>query len=68
MNVDHPQTGQTGAAAASITSTSSSNCVPNSSSTHASSIPAVGSSNGGATLFATVWMFRYLLLSFDFFL
>ncbi|XP_056116888.1 transcription initiation factor TFIID subunit 10 isoform X2 [Rhinichthys klamathensis goyatoka] len=46
MNVDHPQTGQTGAAAASITSTSSSNCVPNSSSTHASSIPAVGSSNG----------------------
>ncbi|XP_077079475.1 transcription initiation factor TFIID subunit 10 [Siphateles boraxobius] len=46
MNVDHPQTGQIGAAAAaSITSTSGSNCVPNSSSIHASSIPAVGSSN-----------------------
>ncbi|XP_051964536.1 transcription initiation factor TFIID subunit 10-like [Xyrauchen texanus] len=44
MNVDLPQTGQTGAAAASITS--SSNCVPNSTSAaNASSIPAVGSSN-----------------------
>ncbi|XP_067269814.1 transcription initiation factor TFIID subunit 10 [Pseudorasbora parva] len=44
MNVDLPQTGQTGvAAAASSTSTpNSSNCVPNSSSTNASSI---GSSN-----------------------
>ncbi|KTF86218.1 hypothetical protein cypCar_00024491 [Cyprinus carpio] len=43
MNVDLPQTGQTGAAAAS--SSSSSNCVPNSASTNTSSIPAVGSSN-----------------------
>ncbi|KAK9970511.1 hypothetical protein ABG768_026450 [Culter alburnus] len=45
MNVDLPQTGQTGAAVASSTSTSSSNCVPNSSSTNASSIPSVGIGN-----------------------
>ncbi|XP_051949887.1 transcription initiation factor TFIID subunit 10-like isoform X2 [Xyrauchen texanus] len=42
MNVDLPQTGQTGAAATSTSS--SSNCVPNSTSAaNASSIPAVGS-------------------------
>ncbi|XP_026125433.1 transcription initiation factor TFIID subunit 10-like isoform X2 [Carassius auratus] len=40
MNVDLPQTG---AAAASSTSTSSSNCVPSSASTNASSIPALSS-------------------------
>lgn len=51
MNVDLPQTGQTGAAAASSTSSSSSssssssNCVPNSASSNTSSIPAVGSGN-----------------------
>lgn len=42
MNVDLPQTGQTAAAATSI---SSSNCVANSTSTNVSSIPAVGSTN-----------------------
>ncbi|XP_051524425.1 transcription initiation factor TFIID subunit 10-like [Myxocyprinus asiaticus] len=48
MNVDLPQTGQTGAAATSSTSTTtnSSNCVPNSTSAaNASSIPVVGSIN-----------------------
>lgn len=44
MNVDLPQAGLAGAA--SSTSISSSNCVPNSASANSSSIPGVGSTNG----------------------